>query len=151
MAKNSGLGLGVAVGGLIGAGAVAAYFLLVKPVQAKLPTDFAVIAARLSFKDVTQTTPVTLKGPVYLCGGVQANGFEYHVVGYSLVEGGVPQDIIVSIARNVETPTEQFVNVVKIGDDAVEVWLDAVNKITLPLHAGQPEGTLLTAKVWYAV
>jgi hypothetical protein len=147
MKKTTGTILGISVAALAGTGVGYLVASLLAKKAAGLPQEFAQVANRLRFKDTDANT--YLNGPVYLNGGIEANGFEYRNVGYGLANG-IPDDIIVNIAKNIEQKSF-IVNIVKLADDQIEVYLDGTLKDTFPSHAGSTANTLLLAKVWFGV
>jgi hypothetical protein len=123
----AGLGGGAAIG-YIARGAIAGGAL-------GLPADFSAQAARLTFYDTVQGT---LAGPVLLNIRV-SSGYTWAECAYGLGTGsGV--DIILQIVKRPDGTF--YCNIVKLGSDPVDVYLDGAKQNTLPSYSGVPGNTL---------
>ena len=134
---------GVGLGGLVG------YFArdFINPSVA-LPDIFAQAAQKL--KCVDTKLNFTLEGPQVYGGGAEPNGWTYYLIGYGLPGGHLKDDILISLARQ-GTSASIIANCVKLGDDAIAVYVDNVLAVTLPDHGGIAAKTIAPAYTWFSL
>lgn len=133
-----------AAGGALIGGTVT--YLMTSPKMPQLGTEADARLARIKLQDTVANQKLTF-GAVF---GIQQEGnLIFYTLGYGLLGKG-PNDIIMELVKNT-TANSWLANFAKLGNNAVEIYLDNVLQATLPNTGGVAEKTVWPAFVWISI